>query len=114
MIIPNHDYTPRQRTVCDLLAPLGKIRRLLNVGMTRPGDPRTLWWINICGANGTKRTVWEVLDQNCQEPRAAGIPNATCGDVRKGGKLYDDPFDVIMWWPGRNPRKKADVPAVID
>src|SRR5258708_18928402 len=114
MIIPNHDYTPRERTVCDLLAPLGKIRRLLNVGMKRPGDPRNLWWINICRANGTESHVLEVFEPNCQELRAAGITNVTCGDVRNVGKLYDEPFDVIMWWHGPEHLEKADVPAVID
>ena len=32
MIIPNHNYTPRERTVCEILAPLTNVRRMLNVG----------------------------------------------------------------------------------
>jgi hypothetical protein len=33
MIIPNHDFTARERTACELLATISNVRSLLNVGM---------------------------------------------------------------------------------
>ena len=114
MIIPNHDYTPRERTVCDLLAPLTNVRRMLNIGMRHPGDPRNLWWINICKTNGTETHVLEVFEPNCRELRAVGIENVTCGDVRDARRFYERPFDVILWWHGPEQIESAEAPAVIE
>jgi len=114
MLIPNRDYTARERSVCELLAPLVNVRRMLNVGMRYPGDPRNLWWITICQANGTETHVLEVFAPNCRELRAAGVENVTCGDVRDVRKLYDRPFDVILWWHGPEQIEHAEAPAVID
>ena len=114
MIIPDRDYTVRERTVCDLLAPLTNVRRLLNVGMRHPGDPRNLWWINICKANGTETHVLEVFEPNCRELRAAGIDNVTCGDVCDVRSIYHKPFDVLLWWHGPEHIEKPEAPGVID
>src|SRR5258708_25547746 len=100
MLVPDHNYTARERTVCEILAPLTNVRRMLNVGMRRPDDPRNHWWIKICKANGTETHVLEVFEPNYRELQAAGIDNVVCGDVRDVATIYEEPFDVVLWWHG--------------
>ncbi len=114
MIIPNHNYTARERSVCEILAPLANVRRMLNVGIGHARDPRKGWWIGICKANGTETHTLEVFEPKCRELRDTGIENVTCRAVRDVARLYDEPFDAVLWWHGPQTLEKAEAAAVID
>lgn len=100
MLIPDHDYTERERTVCEILRPLEGCRTMLNIGMRNPNDPRNLWWLHICHANGIEPHVLEIFEPNVVSLRSEGIPNVTHGDVRDAASIYDNWFDIGLWWHG--------------
>jgi hypothetical protein len=100
MLIPDHNYTGREQTVCRLLEQLVHAHSLLNIGMRNPSDPRNHWWLKICKANRIEPHVLEIYQPNCLDLESHGVPNVTCGDVRDINQIFPRPFDIILWWHG--------------
>jgi hypothetical protein len=102
MIIPSHSYTPREATVCGILAgtDFGHGSTMLNVGMRQPEDLRNWWWIKICQANEVMPFVLEVFRPNVDRLVQHGVPNVHEGDVRCFSQCFERSFDIILWWHG--------------
>lgn len=100
MLIPQHRYTAREQTVCDILRPLEGCRTMLNVGMREPKDWRNQWWLKICEANEIRPTVLEAWPANVEACRAAGITDVITGDVVETARKLYRTFDIILWWHG--------------
>ena len=100
-------YTPRERTVVELLKELsqkGTVKSFLNIGFHDYQDTRNRWWIDICRANGIEWHVLEIYGPNVErfKQRAPKEDHhrITQGDVKDIAKIFDHNFDVILHWHG--------------
>lgn len=98
MLIPPHNYTVREQTVCDILRPLEGCRTMLNVGMRDPEDERHRWWLKICEANEIEPAVIEACLVNAKACRkfVDRVYVADICDWRFAGGEYD----IVLWWHG--------------
>jgi hypothetical protein len=99
MIIPEHNYTQREQTVCEILKDL-EIKSFINIGFHNWEDPRRHWWIKICDANSVSWKIVEVFESNVLDAIKKGCPedkifNLNIKDV---DNLPDS--DCLMFWHG--------------
>jgi hypothetical protein len=107
IIIPEHNYTVREKTVVNLLAQHGSLfKTFLNVGFHNWEDPRRHWWIKICEANGWDWQIMEIYEPNVKDAIAKGCPEDKIflGDITNTEKYGD--YDCILFWHGPEHLKK--------
>tara|TARA_R100000951_G_scaffold105093_1_gene98672 strand:+ start:157 stop:696 length:540 start_codon:yes stop_codon:yes gene_type:complete len=115
MIIPQHNYTQREQTVCNLLLQKTKsdIGSLINVGFHDWQDPRKHWWIKICEVNKIDWSIIEVFEPNVQDAITKGCPkdriyNLSITDVDKLPAA-----DLLMFWHGPEHLLKEDFLSIL-
>jgi hypothetical protein len=99
MIIPEHNYTQREQTVCDILKDL-KIQSFINVGFHHWEDPRRHWWIKICDVNNVSWKIVEVFESNVLDTIKKGCPEDKIFNlnIKEVDNLPD--ADCLMFWHG--------------
>jgi hypothetical protein len=108
MIIPPHNYTQRESSVCDVLKNLNNpINSFINVGFHDWQDPRRHWWIKVCDANQIDWHIVEVFKPNVDDAISKGCPpekihNLSIDDVEKLPNA-----DVLMFWHGPEHLEKS-------
>jgi hypothetical protein len=99
MIIPNHNYTPREATVANILKTLD-IKSFINVGFHDWQDPRRHWWIKICDINNIDWKIIEVFEHNVQDAIQKGCDENKI--ILENIANVDDlpESDCLMFWHG--------------
>lgn len=101
MVIPDHNYTVREKTVVEILKEHGDgLKSFLNVGFHNWEDPRRHWWIKICEANGINWNIMEVYQPNVEDAINKGCPvdKIFLGNILDVDKYSN--YDCILFWHG--------------
>lgn len=109
MVIPEHNYTVREKTVVEILKNYkGELKTFLNVGFHNWEDPRRHWWIKICNANNIDWKIMEIFTPNVEDALKKGCPS----DKIFNGNIIDTAqysnFDCILFWHGPEHLKKNE------
>lgn len=113
MRIPEHNYTPREQTVVDILRDRD-VRGILNVGFRNWMDPRNHWWIKICEANNIPWHILEVFEPNVKDIIARGCreDKITCGNIQDISDVPEG-IDTLLFWHGPEHLKKEEMLALV-
>jgi len=107
MVIPEHNYTVREKTVIDILNNYnGRIETFLNVGFRQWNDPRIHWWRKICDANHIDWKILEIFPNNVEDSIKSGCPKEK---IQLGNILNIEEYgnhDVLLFWHGPEHIKK--------
>lgn len=109
MIIPEHNYTQREQTVCDLFREQeSNIKSLVNVGFHDWQDPRRHWWIKICEANNINWSIVEVFEPNVVHAIREGCPEDKIHNLSIADVDSLPEADLLMFWHGPEHLMKND------
>lgn len=114
MIIPEHNYTEREQTVCQVLSDLsGNLDSFVNVGFHDWQDPRRHWWIKICEANNIDWSIVEVFELNVLDAISKGCPKDKIHNlnIKEVSSLPDS--DCLMFWHGPEHLLKEDFLSIL-
>lgn len=100
MIIPEHKYSIREKTVVDILKKAENIHSFINVGFHNWEDPRRHWWIKICETNNIDWNILEIFEHNVAEALKGGCPSnkIQLGDIMDLDNLKST--DCLLFWHG--------------
>jgi hypothetical protein len=112
MIIPQHKYTQREQTVCELLQN-SDISSLVNVGFHDWQDPRRHWWIKICESNKIDWSIVEVFEPNVQDAIKKGCPKERIYNISIAEVDKLPSADLLMFWHGPEHLLKEDFLSIL-
>jgi len=112
MIIPKHNYTQREKTVCDVFQKT-EFTSMVNVGFHDWQQPTRHWWINICKSNNVDWSIVEVFEPNVSAAISQGCPedkiyNLSIVDVDKLPEA-----DLLLFWHGPEHLLKEDFLSIL-
>jgi len=103
MFIPDYEFTPAERAVCEIVHRLSDVRRMLGVAPTGGTHPH--WWSMIAQANGAKCHLLALAEETGDAPRDT---------VADAMRRFGEPFDAVLWWHGPERLEKAQALGVIE
>ena len=101
MVIPEWNYTNREKTVVDILGEGHmKIKSFLNIGFRGWRNKKAHWWINICEANDVDWNIMEIFQPNIDDAIRNGCDKNRIfrGDVLNTSGYGS--YDCILFWHG--------------
>ena len=99
MLIPKHNYTQREQSVCDIFEKIS-INSFLNVGFHDWQDERKHWWIKICDENKISWKIAEAFERNVLDSIKKGCPKEKILNLNIKDVDTLPEADCIMFWHG--------------